>query len=135
MKEVFHCSPDDITTFDFSNGVHFGGYFSALQAGNRKLWRVNSKYDINQDYLYIYSFFFKETICYQTEDVGGYDAWMVEIEKAKAEGFNVIKYINKYEPDKNPSYLFFCEENIPVIKDIKVSKFKEVEKILDQYYY
>ena len=56
MKEVFHCSPDDITTFDFSNGVHFGGYFSALQAGNRKLGRVNSKYDINQDYLYIYSF-------------------------------------------------------------------------------
>ena len=130
MKEVFHCSPDDITTFDFSNGVHFGGYFSALQAGNRKLGRVNSKYDINQDYLYIYSFFFKETICYQTEDVGGYDAWMVEIEKAKAEGFNVIKYINKYEPDNNSySYIILDSSLLTLNYKIKITE-KEVDLLL-----
>ncbi len=131
IKQIYHSSLDKIEQFIIgNNGVHFGGYHSSLEAAYRKI----DDEDLNKNiYTYICEFDEKDFI--ELDDAGSHSEWIKSIEFAKKNGYKLIKYINKYEPDKNPSYLFFCEENIPVIKDIKVSKFKEVEKILDQYYY
>lgn len=130
MKEIFHCSPDNITSFDYRMGVHFGGYFSALQAGHRKLERLNIKYADEQDYLYMYCFFLKDVPYYETEDVGGYDAWLVEIIKAKEKGFDLIKYKNKYEPDNSSySYIVLNSDILLFNSKTKITE-KEVELLL-----
>lgn len=55
---------------------------------------------------------------------------MVEIEKAKAEGFNVIKYINKYEPDNSSYSYILLDSNLLILNyKIKITE-KEVDLLL-----
>ena len=98
---VHHCTLSSISKFNFSQGVHFGGRISALQAAYRKL---------AQGQFAFFNLYSCTLVCdkfYDTEDVGCKEEWDKEIVKAKAQGYKVIRYRNKYEPDSYPSYLVF----------------------------
>lgn len=132
IKTVYHSSPDNISKFDFSYGVHFGGKFSALEAGDRKLSNLIRYRDSNQDHLFLYTCTLTNVPFYETEDVGGSEAWEKEIEKARREGFDLIRYWNKYEPDSEYSYIVLNQKLIHVIQIESLFK-KEVEKILKEH--
>lgn len=105
MEELFvyHCTLSSITTFDYRRGVHFGGRISALQAAFRKL--PPNEYA----FFHLYSCKLESDKFYDSEDVGCKEEWDKVIVKAKKEGYKVIRYRNKYEPDSYPSYLVFAE--------------------------
>lgn len=132
FKTVYHSSPDNISKFDFSHGVHFGGKFSALEAGDRKLSNLIQYRDSQQDHLFLYTCTLTNVPFYETEDVGGPDAWKKEIEEARKEGFSLIRYWNKYEPDSEYSYIVLDPKLINVIQVESLFK-KEVEKILKEH--
>ena len=113
---IYHCSPDEILEFDFSNGVHFGGFFSALEAGNRKLNMLKTKYESEQEIVYLHTCILDVNNVYVCDDVGGFDAWNIEIALAKKSGYDVLKYQNKYEPDVQPSYLVLNKNLIQLVK-------------------
>ena len=96
---VYHASLSSIQKFDYSDGVHFGGRISSLQAVHRKLGFGEYAF------VYIYTCSLLVDKFYDSEDVGCKEEWDKVIVKAKAEGYKVIRYRNKYEPDSYPSYL------------------------------
>lgn len=132
FKTVYHSSPDNISKFDFSRGVHFGGKFSALEAGDRKLSNLIQYRSSNQDYLFLYTCHLTAASFYETDDVGGSEDWEKEITKARKEGFDLIRYWNKYEPDSEYSYIVLNSKLINVIQVESLFK-KEVEKILKEH--
>lgn len=132
MKTVYHSSPDNISNFNFSLGVHFGGKFSALEAGDRKLSNLIRYRDSQQDHLFLYTCTLTNVPFYETDDVGGPEAWEKEIEKARKEGFGLIRYWNKYEPDSECSYIVLNPKLINVIQIESLFK-KEVEKLLKSH--
>lgn len=118
MIKVYHSSPDNIDEFIFTNGVHVGGKYSSITAGLRKLRNLKTYKNLKQNHINIYEFELDSSIpFYECNDVGGNDAWLVEILKAKSEGYSVIKYKNKYEPDTVPSYIIL-DNNIIQLKNI-----------------
>lgn len=126
---IYHCSPDEILEFDFSHGVHFGGFFSALEAGYRKLNNLRMKYNCEQEIVYMHTCILNECKVYVCDDVGGFDAWNIEIERANKLGFDVIKYNNKYEPDTQPSYLVLNKNLIQLIKIETITEKSVIDKL------
>ena len=70
---------------------------------------------------------------YDTEDVGCKEEWDKEIVKSKAQGYKVIRYRNKYEPDSYPSYLVF-EEGITKIIERNAIHSSEMEEEIDRIF-
>lgn len=130
--EVYHCSPDYISEFDFKFGVHFGGLYSAYEAGLRKLNNLKTYQGLLQDELYVHICELKFNSVYESEDVGGQEDWLLEIEKAKQLNCDVIRYINKYEIDTKPSYLVINKELI-ILKKIEVLSSILVKKELESH--
>jgi hypothetical protein len=130
---IYHCSPDEIKEFNFDFGVHFGGFFSALEAGYRKLNNINMKYNCEQEIVYMHTCVLDACKVYVCDDVGGFDAWNIEIDLAKKAGYDVLKYQNKYEPDLQPSYLVLNKKLIQLVK-IETLTEKFVLEKLDQLY-
>lgn len=119
MIKVYHSSPDYIYDFIFTNGVHVGGKYSSITAGLRKLKNLRTYRNLKQKHIYMYEFELDSNVpFYECEDIGGNDAWLVEILRAKSEGYSLIKYKNKYEPDTVPSYIIL---NNNIIKLINIS--------------
>lgn len=113
---IYHCSPDKIEEFNFDFGVHFGGFFSALEAGYRKLCNIRHWEDVKQEIVYMHTCILDESKVYVCDDVGGFDAWNIEIERAIKLGYDVLKYKNKYEPDVQASYLVLNKNLIQLVK-------------------
>lgn len=103
---VYHCGPQEIDVFNFENGVHFGGYNSALQAALRK----------HSNEIYVHECLLAVDKVYVSNDVGGDDAWKEVIKHARRDGCSVIQYYNKYEPDVRPSYIVLDSERIKLKK-------------------
>lgn len=128
---VYHCSPDRIEKFCFKHGVHFGGKTSALEAGFRKLKNLNLKQTIQQCNTYLH-------VCYLTIpnnvydclDVGNYEDWLKEIKQATEDGYSLIRYVNKYEPDSVPSYIVL-DENLLSIKFIEILALHKYREFYD----
>ena len=121
---VHHCTLSSISKFNFSQGVHFGGRISALQAAYRKL---------AQGQFAFFNLYSCTLVCdkfYDTEDVGCKEEWDKEIVKAKAQGYKVIRYRNKYEPDSYPSYLVFEEGITKIIERNAIHSSEMEEEIL-----
>lgn len=129
IVKVFHCSPDRILNFDFRDGVHFGGYMSALRAGDRKLDNINLKYNENQSSLFLHQLDLEVNLYWDSLDRGGAQDWADEIMKARIEGFDIIRYVNKYEPDYEPSYIVL-NPNIIKLKSIETLNQKDVKEII-----
>ena len=129
---VYHCSPDKISVFNFDSGVHFGGLYSAYEAGLRKLENLQMYRGSDQDILFLHVCKLQCKQIYNGIDVGDYEQWLVEIEKAKQLGCDVIKYKNKYEPDSTPSYLVLSTESI-VITNIEELDSRQVQNKLESH--
>lgn len=93
---VYHCSNVRIDKFNFSEGVHFGGIRSALEAGLRK--DPDGGLFLHRCNLYITDAELK------VEDLGNKEAWDEEFHEMKNWSWKYAKYRNKYEPDNVPSY-------------------------------
>lgn len=124
MITLYHCSPVRIEQFDFSNGVHFGGLYSALEAGLRKETEI----------LHLHTVELSCKSFYETDDVGNAEAWAVEVQRAKELGCSVIKYRNKYEPDSTPSYLVLDGALIETTNIESLSPTRAEELIMNRFY-
>ena len=120
---VYHCSPDRITHFKCDRGTHFGGERSAIQAGRRKLSNIGHKdgYEGQETlYMHVCELDLTSLSLYETFDKGGYEEWQREIRFAREEGFKVMVYHNKYEPDTVPSYIVLDESLITIKRRYEV---------------
>lgn len=117
---VYHCSPDCISKFNFERGVHFGGQASALKAGKRKLSNLKNKKEYRKQktvFLHVCELDLTSEPVYETFDKGGDEEWQKEISFARADGYRVLSYQNKYEPDTVPSYIIL-DEGLVTVKQI-----------------
>lgn len=133
INMVYHSSPDYIESFDFSRGVHFGGIFSSYEAGLRKLKNLQQYQNLQQDYVYVYSFNLKNVDFYLSQDVGNDEEWQKQILIAKELGYKGIKYKNLYEPDLNYSYLIFDSDVIESVGAMTMTA-EDVEEELNIMY-
>lgn len=120
---VYHCSPDRITQFKCDRGTHFGGERSAIQAGRRKLSNIGHKdgYEGQETlYMHVCELDLTSLSLYETFDKGGDKEWQREIRFAREEGFKVMVYHNKYEPDTVPSYIVLDESLITIKRRYEV---------------
>ena len=128
--KIYHASPDYIESFDFSYGVHFGGIFSAYEAGLRKLSNLQKYKDVVQDHIFVHVCVLDTSAeLYKSIDVGSKEEWDKEIQKAKALGFKGIVYKNLYEPDLVSSYLIF-DSTLITIEYIDPIDSEEAERLL-----
>lgn len=99
MRTLFHASPVKIDEFDFSKGVHFGAFHSALEAALRKV-------DDPEDIIYIYKVKCKDFAYMKSLDVGCQEEWVKVLVQVKEDGFDVVGYSNRYEPGNSFSFIF-----------------------------
>lgn len=111
MRTLFHASPVRIDKFDFSKGVHFGAFHSALEAALRKT-------DDPEDIIYIHKVKCKHFAYMNSFDVGCEEEWVKVLAQAKEEGFDVVGYSNRYEPGNSFSFIF---TNDCYISDVEIS--------------
>lgn len=123
---IYHCSNFYISEFNFTNGVHFGGYYSALEAGLRKVGE--------NDVLFIHSMFLKECVLVESEDVGSSVAWEEVMQREKANGFDGVFYTNKYEPDVRRSY-FLWNDVVECVKITQLTGKTAQEKLDNSFLY
>ena len=122
---VYHCSPDRITQFKCDRGTHFGGERSAIQAGRRKLSNIGHKDEYKGQetlYMHVCELDLTSLALYETFDRGGDKEWQREIRFAREEGFKVMVYHNKYEPDTVPSYIVLDESLITIKRRYEVCR-------------
>lgn len=122
---VYHCSPDFITQFKCDRGTHFGGERSAIQAGRRKLSNIGYKDEYKGQetlYMHVCELDLTSLALYETFDRGGDEEWQREIRFAREEGFKVMVYHNKYEPDTVPSYIVLDESLITIKRRYEVCR-------------
>lgn len=127
---VYHCSPDKILNFDFTSGVHFGGISSAYEAVYRKLDNI----DESQEYAYVHSCKLKLKNIIDVEDVGNYEEWLIQKQRAEEDGKAILRYKNKYEPDSKPSYFVLDSSLISIVSIETISK-KDLESYLVELVY
>lgn len=121
--KLYHASPVLIERFDYTNGVHFGSYESALQAVLRK----------TTDVIYMHQVITTHDKYYLSEDVGGFDRWLDVIDQAEEYGYDVIGYKNLYEPSSSKSYVFINDKYITIERVVKLTV-EEAEVYLDRYF-
>lgn len=120
MITVYHASPVKLNKpTDLKNCSHVGGYLSALQAVHRKLERLQDLEGLsNEDCIgYIYQFkldLAKHKVA-KVSDVGNDESWKEEIEHYYSLGYEILSYVNKYEPDFSfpVSYLVLDTKILP----------------------
>ena len=122
---VYHCTPDYIHEFEFNYGVHFGGIISALEAGIRKHQKIAHKIFTECIYLHICKLDVDSQFVEEVEDIA--DGWHTKLSSGK-----VYKYINKYEPDINPSWYVY-KDNCIVITEVIEYQIDEAKELLESY--
>lgn len=124
MTEIIalHASPHRFDRFEMRlGGLHFGGIQSATVAVNRHLLRQRN----HSGTFYLYKVKIISDNVVSTQDAGGAEEWEEEADFLKAE---VLKYINRHEPDVKPSYAVF---NSSCIEIISVQE-KSTKEFLDE---
>jgi hypothetical protein len=123
---VFHASNVKITRFRFGpDGVHVGGLLSALEAALRK---TNHPDDV----IYVHKIRIPNDLpTLVCDDEGNAVRWRKVITQALDDGYDLIKYVNKYEQDKTPSYIMLDSRVDPVILNTTVYTIEDAEEALD----
>lgn len=127
MTEIIalHASPFHFDAFEMRlGGLHFGGIQSATVAVNRHLLRKR----IHNSIFYLYTVRIKSHNVVNAQDMGGAQDWEEEADYLKAE---VLKYVNRHEPDIKPSYAVF---NTSCIEILSVQQ-KSTKDYLDEFGY
>lgn len=123
---VYHCSNVNIEKFDFSEGVHFGGIYSALEAGLRK--EPNGT-------LFLHRCRLHTTSCERVvEDLAHKEAWNVQAKDMLQRGWMYAKYKNKYEPDNVPSYFVIDASIIEILSVEYIDSVDAEEFICEERY-
>ncbi|AFC21503.1 hypothetical protein GAP32_055 [Cronobacter phage vB_CsaM_GAP32] len=138
---VFHASTVKINDFYIPyGGLHFGGMHSALECALRKLYQgKEAGYDI--DTIHIHRCELTGSKYYESDDLGSDVGWRKlynNLTKNNVD-FQIVKYINKYEPDVLPSYCVFDTSMVKIL-DHSTMHIDRVEDILngvfsDEYRY
>lgn len=96
---VWHCGPQKIEQFHIPcGGLHLGSYESALCAGERK----------SSTELYMHKCRISFSTVIDVQDAGNSTAWDEEIAFSSPH-YDVLRYINRYEPSTSPSYVVMNE--------------------------
>lgn len=123
---VYHCSNVKIDKFNFSEGVHFGGIRSALEAGLRKE---------SNGLLYIHKLELETAQeLYYVDDLCNKLNWDMLVHEMRKIGRTCVKYNNKYEPDTRPSY-FVVDECCVTLLSVQCVSSKDAEDFLCEEIY
>ena len=125
LVKVYHCGLSKIDRFDFSKGVHFGGINSALEAALRHV----CDHRRNLDTIYIHECLLdiSEGVL-EEDDLGSNENWQNYVQDYLLDtDIDIIQYINRYEPDVNPSY-YVLNSNLITIKKVRTMRPHEAEK-------
>ena len=140
---VFHAGIVKIEEFYIPyGGLHFGGIHSALECAMRKLYDGRRKLnDLTIDTIHIHRCELLSTTFYESEDMGGDHSWKTLNDTLFEQDvdFDIIKYINKHEPDVLPSYCTFRTDVVKIL-DHSTIHMNRAEDILngtlsDEYRY
>lgn len=125
---VYHCSLVSINKFVFNEkGVHFGGKQSAIEAALRKTAS-------NDDNIFVHKCWIESNDFFDCEDQGSHDEWLKTINQAVSDGYSVIRYNNRYEPDFKPSYIVLNEKNVKIVSVSQIKAIHAENEILDCLY-
>lgn len=132
---VFHASTVKINEFYIPyGGLHLGGIHSAVECALRKLYEGKEKgFDI--DTIHIHRCELVGTKLYESDDLGSDASWrrLNNVLKLQNEDFEIIKYINKYEPDVLPSYCVFDPKYVKIL-DHSTMHLDNAEDLLNGIY-
>ena len=128
LTKVYHCSLSNIEEFDFTKGVHFGGFHSALEAALRKV------VDNRKNTIYVHECLLEiPDNMMEEDDLGNNENWQTyALRNMRNNGINVLQYINRYEVDINPSYYVLCPSHITLKKVTKMRPY-EAEAEIDAF--
>lgn len=125
---VYHCSLVSIKQFVFNEkGVHFGGKQSAIEAALRKTAS-------NDDNIFVHKCWIDSNDFFDCEDQGNHNEWIKTIEYAISDGYSVICYNNRYEPDFKPSYIVLNKEIVKIVSISQIKAINAEKEILDYLY-
>ena len=133
LTKVYHCSLSNIEEFDFTKGVHFGGFHSALEAALRKV------VDNRKNTIYVHECLLEiPDNMMEEDDLGSNENWQTyALRNMRNNGISVLQYVNRYEPDVNPSYYVINSDLITIKKVRKMRPYEaeaEVDAFLNYYY-
>ena len=121
---VYHAGLSVIKKFEIgSNGVHFGGLMSAYEAALRKCDQEG------KDIFFVHQCKLRFERMLVSDDLGCHEEWAYAIQDAIKNNVDVIKYVNKYEPDLSPSFILLNERCISSVSCSSV-KSEDAEKML-----
>lgn len=128
LVKVYHCGLSKINSFDFSNGVHFGGIYSAMEAALRK---VNNP---NIDTIHIHECLLELPDYVPVEDdLGSNEAWReLATTWMNINNYEILQYCNRYEPDTDPSY-YVLNPSLIKIKKVRTIRPYQAEAELDEF--
>lgn len=132
LYKVYHCGLDHIQKFDFSNGVHFGGIHSALEAALRHVSKETRKTST----IYVHECLIDlsdNNRIVEEEDLGSNESWQDYANDILLEtDITVVKYVNRYEPDIHPSY-YVLDPTLVKIKKVRKLRPHEAEAEVDAF--
>lgn len=108
----YHCSPVKISEFDLSQGCHFGGYLSALEAGLRKV-------DGGKLYVHEVRICFNNSIT--TDDLCNKEGWDKLCLEMRQQNIEVASYRNIHEPDFSSSYFVVDPVSIEILNVTEIN--------------
>ena len=132
LVKVYHCGLSHIKNFNFSDGVHFGGIHSALEAALRHVYKSQK----GSSTIYVHECLLdisdKHAIV-DENDLGSNEAWMNYVDNIlNGTDISVVRYINRYEPDVDPSY-YVLEPSLIKLKKVRTLRPHEAESELDAF--
>lgn len=128
---VYHASTVKIEKFYIPyGGLHFGGIYSALECAMRHIYRGREK-GIDISTIHIHRCELTGSTIYESDDLGGDHDWHKLNDNLFNLGikYDIIKYINRYEPDTTSSYCIF-RDNLVKILDYSTMHMDNVEDML-----
>lgn len=125
---LYHASTVPITEFYIPyGGLHLGGVNSSLEAALRKLRSHLNVSNASVVYLHKCEVQLGRIVC--TDDLGGDQDWR-DIFSTE---YDSVKYINKYEPDVDPSYMIWDASRITVLSTDSIY-IDDAEDMVNDFY-
>lgn len=121
----YHCSPVKIDKFDLSQGCHFGGHLSSLEAGLRKI-------ESGSLYVHKLNITFNKSI--RVDDLCNKQAWDEQCIDMRKAGVDIAIYRNAHEPDFTSSYFVVDAQSIQ-ITNVSVITTEQAEEVITEALY
>lgn len=107
---LYHASTVKISEFYIPyGGLHLGGLYSSLEAALRKL--RSDSCPLDEDTVYLHTVKVNLGRIAYMDDLGGDQEWR----DVFSTDYDSVQYVNKYEPDVEPSYMVWDASRATVI--------------------